>query len=98
VRDHIPDVVIERVGTTYEDARNYRVSTEKAEMLLGFTPEFTVDEGIEEIRMLVHSGRLGDVDNPRYGNKRFLSLHQTHIDPTYEQMRPQEQYAQPVAA
>ena len=84
VRDRLPGTVIERVGTTYEDARNYRVSTEKAETVLGITPQFSVDDGIEEIMALADSGRLKDVDNPRYSNKGFLSRYRTHLEPGYE--------------
>jgi len=98
VRHFIPDVVIERVGTTFEDARNYQVSTEKSETVLGFVPEYTVDEGIQEIRALADSGRLADVDNPRYSNKGFLSLHHNHIDPRRQQISVAPQQARPVAA
>lgn len=98
VRCFVPDVLIERVGTTFEDARNYRVSTEKSDTVLGFVPEYTVDEGIEEIRALADSGRLADVDNPRYSNKGFLSLHNTHIEPKHQQIRVAKKHARPVAA
>jgi nucleoside-diphosphate-sugar epimerase len=98
VRHFIPDVDIERVGTTFEDARNYRVSTEKSETVLGFVPECTVDEGIEEIRALADSGRLADVNNPRYSNKAFLFLHNDHIEPRRQQLRVVRGRTRPVAA
>jgi len=98
VRDHIPGILIERVGTTYEDARNYRVSTEKAETVLRFTPERSIDEGIEEIRALVDSGRLKDVDNPRYNNAGFLSLHRTHLESGDRRPGIEERYGRRVAA
>ena len=98
VRDRIPGTVIERVGTTYEDARNYRVSTEKAETVLGFTPQRSVDRAIEEIMALTDSGRLKDVDNPRYSNKAFLSRHRTHLEPGYELQTMQAEYGRRIAA
>lgn len=98
VCDYIPGVLIERVGTTYEDARNYRVSTDKAEDVLGFIPELSVDDGIDEIRRLADSGRIKDIDNPRYSNKGFLSLHNTHLDPLYQQPVSPSDFARRVAA
>jgi nucleoside-diphosphate-sugar epimerase len=98
VRHYVPDVVIERVGTTFEDARNYRVSTEKSDTVLGFVPEYTVDQGIEEIRALADSGRLADVDNPRYSNKGFLLLHNGHIEPKCRQIQVVRERTRPVAA
>ncbi|HUT91369.1 MAG TPA: SDR family oxidoreductase [Thermoguttaceae bacterium] len=98
VRDYIPGILIERVGTTYEDARNYRVSTEKAEEILRFTPELSIDEGIDEIRRLADSGRIKDIDNPRYSNKGFLSLHNTHVGSLYQQPVSQSEYSRRIAA
>jgi nucleoside-diphosphate-sugar epimerase len=83
IRDRFPGTLIEREGTTYEDARNYRVSTEKAETTLEFTPRMSIDQGIEEIMALADSGRLKDIENPRYNNKGFLSRYRTHIEPGY---------------
>lgn len=98
VRHRVPGTVIERVGTTYEDARNYRVSTEKAETVLGITPQLSIDQGIEEIMALADSGRLKDVDNPRYSNKAFLSRHRTHLEPGYEPATPEREYVRRAAA
>lgn len=85
VRDFMPGLLIQRLETTSQDARNYRVGTQKAETLLGFTPQYSVDEGILEVQALVDTGRLRDVENPRYSNKAFLSLHKTHLGPEYQE-------------
>lgn len=59
--------------TKFQDSRNYKVSSDKARKLLGFDPlESVVKEGIEEIAKLIGSGRIKDIDNPRYSNKNFL--------------------------
>ena len=98
VRDRLPGTVIEREGTTYEDARNYRVSAEKAETVLGFTPRLSIAQGIEEIMALADSGRLKDVENPRYSNKGFLSRYQTHLEPGYEPREQEGEYVRRAAA
>ena len=32
-----------------------------------------------EVKTLLDTGRLKDVDNPRYTNQGFLALHNTHL-------------------
>lgn len=81
VRNHFPDLVIEQTPMEFQDTRNYRVSSEKAHTALGFKPSFSIDDGIEEIKSLLISKRLKDVDNPRYTNQAFLSMYNTHINP-----------------
>lgn len=79
VCNHFPDLLIEHTERKFEDTRNYRASSEKAQAILGFKPDHSIDEGIEEIKSLLESRRLRDVDNPRYTNQSFLSMYNTHI-------------------
>jgi len=79
VRNHFPDLLIEQTERKFEDTRNYRVSSDKARTVLGFKSVHSIDEGIEEIKSLLDSRRLRDVDNPRYTNQKFLSMYNTHI-------------------
>ena len=79
VRNHFPGLVIKQTERKFEDTRNYRVSSDKAKTVLGFEPVYSIDKGIEEIKSLVESRRLKDVDNPRYTNQTFLSMYNTHI-------------------
>ncbi len=79
MNQHFPNLVIEQTERNFEDTRNYRVSSDKARTVLGFNPQYSIDEGIEEVKSLLDSGRLRDVDNPRYTNQKFLSMFNTHI-------------------
>jgi nucleoside-diphosphate-sugar epimerase len=79
VRNHFPDLVIETTPMKFQDARNYRVSSDKAKETFGFAPAHSIDDGIEDIKSLVDSRRLCDVDNPRYTNQAFLSMFNTHV-------------------
>jgi nucleoside-diphosphate-sugar epimerase len=79
VRNHFPDLLIEQTEMPFQDTRNYRVSNEKAQSILGFKALSSIDDGIEEIKELLETGRLKDVDNPRYTNQSFLSMHNTHL-------------------
>jgi nucleoside-diphosphate-sugar epimerase len=76
---HFPDLVVNTTEMTFEDARNYRVTSEKARSLLGFEPKFAVDDGIEEVRTLIESERLKDVNDVRYTNEGFLSANSHHL-------------------
>ncbi len=78
VRNHFPDLVIEQTPMKFQDARNYRVSSERAQSILGFKATCSIDDGIQEIKELLDSYRLKDVDNPRYTNQLFLSTFNTH--------------------
>jgi nucleoside-diphosphate-sugar epimerase len=78
VRNHFPDLIVEQTPMKFQDARNYRVSDEKARKILGFKSIYSIDDGIEEIKELLDSRRLRDVDNPRYTNQTYLSMFSTH--------------------
>jgi nucleoside-diphosphate-sugar epimerase len=78
VRNHFPDLIVEQTPMKFQDARNYRVSNEKAQKIMGFKSIYSIDDGIEEIKELLDSHRLRDVDNPRYTNQTYLSMFSTH--------------------
>ncbi len=78
VRNHFPNLIIEQSPRKFEDVRNYQVSSEKAGRAWGFKPARSIDDGIEEIKELLDSNRLKDVDDPRYTNQMFLSMFNTH--------------------
>lgn len=73
VRNHFPDCVIERTEMPFQDTRNYRVSSNKARSVFGFNPTFSIDNGIEELKSLVETGRIKDINSIRYSNQAFLS-------------------------
>lgn len=72
VQAQVPGTELEIVETTFEDSRNYRVTSRKAVDAFGFIPTLTVTDGIEEVKQLLESGRLKRIDNPRYSNAGFL--------------------------
>ena len=78
VRNHFPDLQIEQTPMQFQDARNYRVTGKKAEATLGFKAQRSIDDGIEEVKYLLETQRLRDVNNPRYTNQGFLSMFGTH--------------------
>lgn len=73
IRNYFPDLEIEREARPVQDTRNYRVNSDKARRVLGFRTEFSINDGIEEIKALVETGRLKDVNNSRYTNQAYLA-------------------------
>lgn len=65
VRNTVP-CEVEYQAMTFEDARNYKVSSE-------ILTRHSVEDGIEEIRRLFDEGRIKDPKNPRYNNYGYLS-------------------------
>jgi nucleoside-diphosphate-sugar epimerase len=55
------------------DKRNYRVSFDKIRNLIGFTPNWTVPQGISQVLEAIASGDVQDYNDPRYSNVKFLT-------------------------
>lgn len=72
VQSQIPSE-LEIVETTFEDSRNYKVSSKKAITELGFDPKRTPMEGIQEVGKIITEGRIKDLNNKRYSNAGFLN-------------------------
>lgn len=72
---------IETVETSFEDSRNYRVDASKAASI-GFKPEYSLQDGIDEVYGLLNEGRIKDFNNPRYSNVGYLEIvHETDNKP-----------------
>lgn len=73
IRDHT-NCKLETVETTFEDSRNYQVSSDKANKDFNFRPLWLTGAGIEEVSKIVMAGRIKDVNSPRYSNARALDV------------------------
>lgn len=72
IRNHFPDCVIEATDMPFQDTRNYRVSSKKAKETFNFNSIHSIDDGIEELKFLVETGRIKDLDHNRYSNQKYL--------------------------
>jgi nucleoside-diphosphate-sugar epimerase len=54
------------------DARNYWVNSNKINQVLGFSPEWTVQRGVEQVIDAIKTGKVGDYRDTRYSNIKFL--------------------------
>jgi nucleoside-diphosphate-sugar epimerase len=66
----VPDTEIVRIENA--DRRNYRVSFEKIERVLGFRCERTLESGIEEIYAAISSGLIADFTTDQFNNQTAM--------------------------
>jgi len=55
------------------DQRNYRVSFGKIRNVLGFVPQRSVADGVQEVIEAIQSGKVKDYRDAQYSNVKFLS-------------------------
>jgi nucleoside-diphosphate-sugar epimerase len=55
------------------DRRNYWVSFNKIRNTLGFTPKWTVEQGIEQVLQAIQGGKVGDYHDAMYSNVKFFT-------------------------
>ncbi len=67
IRPHAPEAEV-RFVRKEEDPRDYRVSFERIEQVLGFTGHWNLERGIEELVSLIRSGVLSDPGDARFRN------------------------------
>jgi len=75
IKEKIGDVEIDITPMSFEDARNYQVSSEKLERESKFKAEIGLEQGIDEIYELILNNRIKDINDPRYSNQNFLKEH-----------------------
>lgn len=72
VQAELPGTVIKISESTFEDNRNYSVSSTKAVKEIGFSPEYSVEDGIREIHYLAKSKRVPNFNLSRFSNVKAL--------------------------
>ena len=70
----VTEVKIEQTEISFQDARNYRVSTKKVNEVLRFVPRYTIEDGILEVANAIIEKRIKDVGNPKFNNSESLRL------------------------
>lgn len=70
----VPDSSVAYSELSFQDSRNYKVSINRAIQDLGFKAQYSVEDGITEVAAAVISGRIKNVNNPRYSNSEALKI------------------------
>ncbi len=55
------------------DRRNYRVDFARIRRALNFVPEYSMEQGIQQVLDAIHSGAVVDYRDPKYSNVKLLS-------------------------
>jgi len=74
IKSVVGEVSIEQTDISFQDARNYRVSSDKARSELGFAPRWTIEDGIREVADVITNRRIKNVQNPRFNNSESLRM------------------------
>ncbi len=72
VRQQLPEAQLDITELKFQDARNYRVSGARARDVLGFSPTYSVDDGIGQVKALIEEGRVRDLSSARFSNVESL--------------------------
>ena len=71
---HLPNTEITTTEISFQDARNYRVSTAKAQEQLSLPPSRDIDFGITEILTALREGRVPNPSASRFKNETALKM------------------------
>ncbi len=72
IENKVKDVEVEVTPMSFEDARNYQVSSQKLLDETGFEASIELINGVNEIYDLIFHNRIKDITDPRYSNQNFL--------------------------
>lgn len=72
IAEFYPGTRVEKTEIKFQDARNYKVGSDKARDAFGFSPKHDMDAGIREVGRLVEEGRIGDPSDVQYSNFDYL--------------------------
>lgn len=56
----------------FEDTRNYKVDSSRFKKL-GWSPKFSLQDGIKEIKLLIKEKRIKDIDDVIYSNTKYIN-------------------------
>jgi nucleoside-diphosphate-sugar epimerase len=70
--EYYPGTVVERTEIKTQDARNYKVDSNKARDAFGFDPKLDIGLGISEVGRIVMEGRIRDPSDIQYSNFDYL--------------------------
>ena len=68
----VPTAEVLNMGSD-TDRRNYRVNFSKINNLLGFVPQWSVEQGVQQVISRIRSGQIADYRDAKYSNVKFLS-------------------------
>ena len=88
IKEYFPTLEIETTESLFQDARNYKVSSEKAVSELGFEPTLKFEKSILELKELLEDGRIKNSFINRFSNYLYLKpLLDEHSSPLGKEIK-----------
>jgi nucleoside-diphosphate-sugar epimerase len=72
IHKHVPDAYLVNKGDEV-DPNNYKVNFAKIQRMLGFSPKWSVEQGITQVAYAIRSGAVKDYKAPQYSNIKFFT-------------------------
>lgn len=72
LKEVFPELCVDIVDSKFEDLRNYRVSTDKAEKAFSYRPQVSVLDEVYRMKKVIEENRIKDPSNPMFHNSKFL--------------------------
>jgi nucleoside-diphosphate-sugar epimerase len=94
VVNYLPDTQVTRSEVSFEDARNYRMSCDKAKKDFDFSPKFDFDAGIIELIAYFKKNPSIDMSNPFFRNDAWTKLYPHLITPNFPSLAPWPDYTE----
>ena len=79
IQKHFKNVKITRTKIKFQDARNYKVTNNKATNELSFKAKYSLKYGIKELKKLLTEKRIKNFNDPRYTNQKYLEIFKEKI-------------------
>jgi len=74
IQKYFKNTKIIKTKIKFQDARNYKVTNDKAAKELNFKAKFNLKYGIEELKKLLVEKRVKNFNDPRYTNQKYLEI------------------------
>ncbi len=72
IHEHVPAARI--ITNDLIDPQNYRVDFHKIKRSLNFSPQWTIQQGIQQVIATISAGRVLDYRDPRFSNLKYFSM------------------------
>jgi nucleoside-diphosphate-sugar epimerase len=72
IHKFVPEAELVELKSNF-DPRNYWVDFNKIKNILGFSPQWSVERGIQQVMQALQSGKVGDYQDAKYSNVKFLT-------------------------
>ena len=79
IQKYFKNTKIIKTKIKFQDARNYRVTNNKATKDLSFKAKYNLEYGINELKKLLIEKRIKNFNNPRYTNQKYLEIFKEKI-------------------